>query len=87
MSDIQISIVIPVYNEEANLNALMKRLMPVMKGLGKRFEIILIDDGSRDNSLEVLKEFAKEPSVKVVELTRNYGQHAAIMAGFSVCTG
>jgi undecaprenyl-phosphate 4-deoxy-4-formamido-L-arabinose transferase len=87
MSDIQISIVIPVYNEEANLDALMKRLMPVMKGLGKRFEIILIDDGSRDNSLEVLKEFAKEPSVKVVELTRNYGQHAAIMAGFSVCTG
>ena len=87
MSKIQISVVIPVYNEEANLDALMKRLVPAMKGIGKRFEIVLIDDGSRDNSLNILREFAKEPFVKVVELTRNYGQHAAIMAGFSVSTG
>lgn len=87
MSKIQISVVIPVYNEEANLDALMKRLVPAMKGIGKRFEIVLIDDGSRDNSLNILREFAKEPFVKVVELTKNYGQHAAIMAGFSVSTG
>jgi len=87
MSDIQISVVIPVYNEEANLDALMKRLLPAMKGIQQKFEIVLIDDGSRDNSLNMLKEYAKEPFVKVVELTRNYGQHAAIMAGFSVSTG
>lgn len=87
MSKIQISVVIPVYNEEANLVALMGRLVPVMKGMGKRFEIILIDDGSKDNSLNLLREFAREPFLKVVELTRNYGQHAAIMAGFSVSAG
>ena len=84
MANVQLAVVIPVYNEEANLPVLMQRLMPVMQGLGKSFEIILIDDGSRDNSLEILKEFTRNTSVKVVELTRNYGQHAAIMAGFSI---
>lgn len=84
MSNVQLAVVIPVYNEEANLPVLMQRLMPVMLGLGKSFEIILIDDGSRDNSLEILKGFTQNSPVKVVELTRNYGQHAAIMAGFSI---
>lgn len=87
MAKVQISVVIPVYNEEANLAALMSRLIPVMKDMGKSFEIILIDDGSKDNSLKLLKEFVPNPFVKVVELTKNYGQHAAIMAGFSVVHG
>ncbi|MGV8056759.1 MAG: glycosyltransferase [Smithellaceae bacterium] len=85
-NNVQLAVVIPVYNEEKNLPLLMDRLLPVMQGLGKSFEIILIDDGSRDNSLVLLKEFAKNERVKVVELTRNYGQHAAIMAGFSICS-
>jgi undecaprenyl-phosphate 4-deoxy-4-formamido-L-arabinose transferase len=84
MGNVQLAVVIPVYNEEANLPVLMQRLMPVMQGLGKSFEIILIDDGSSDNSLEILKGFTQNPQVRVVELTRNYGQHAAIMAGFSI---
>jgi undecaprenyl-phosphate 4-deoxy-4-formamido-L-arabinose transferase len=84
MGKAQVAVVIPVYNEEANLSALMKRLMPVMQGMNKTFEIILIDDGSHDDSLEILKSFTKDEHVKVVELTRNYGQHSAIMAGFSV---
>lgn len=87
MGKVQISVVIPVYNEEANLAALMGRLIPVMTDMGRPFEIVLIDDGSRDNSLSLLKQFASHPFVKVVELTRNYGQHAAIMAGFSVVRG
>ncbi len=87
MSEISVSVVIPVYNEEANLKALMERLVPVMQALGKSFEIILVDDGSRDNSLALMQDFAAEPFVKAVELTRNYGQHSAIMAGFSVCRG
>ncbi|MEE9911115.1 MAG: glycosyltransferase [Deltaproteobacteria bacterium] len=87
MAKVQISVVIPVYNEEANLAALTDRLVPALQSMGKPFEIILIDDGSRDNSLSLLKEFASNPFVKVVELTRNYGQHAAIMAGFSVVEG
>ncbi len=84
MGNVQIAVVIPVYNEEENLPALMQRLMPVMQGLGKSFEIIFIDDGSHDQSLQILKGFTQNSPVKVVELTRNYGQHAAIMAGFSI---
>lgn len=85
--NVQVSIVVPVYNEEQNLRVLLGRLMPVMQGLGKSFEIIFIDDGSRDNSLAILNEFTENEQVKIVELTRNYGQHAAIMAGFSTCGG
>jgi undecaprenyl-phosphate 4-deoxy-4-formamido-L-arabinose transferase len=84
---IQVTIVIPVYNEEQNLPALMDRLLPVMQKSIKTFEIIFIDDGSRDNSLEILKRFTKYEQVKILELTRNYGQHAAILAGFSICSG
>ncbi len=84
MSKVELAVVIPVYNEEANLPVLMQRLMPVMQGLRKSFEIIFIDDGSRDSSLEILTGFTKNDQVKIVELTRNYGQHAAIMAGFSI---
>jgi len=82
-----ISIVVPVYNEEQNLDALIGRLRPVMQSMAKPYEIILIDDGSRDGSLEILKGFAREPHIRVVELTRNYGQHAAIMSGFSIVRG
>ena len=82
-----ISLVIPVYNEEENLHILMERIRPVMQGMGRPYEIIFIDDGSRDSSLSILKGLADEPEVKVVELVRNYGQHAAILAGFSVVRG
>ena len=82
-----ISLVIPVYNEEENLHILMERIRPVMQGMGRPYEIIFVDDGSRDSSLSILKGFANEREVKVVELVRNYGQHAAILAGFSVVTG
>ncbi|MEI7671278.1 MAG: glycosyltransferase, partial [Deltaproteobacteria bacterium] len=82
-----ISLVIPVYNEEDNLPSLMARIRPVMSGLKRPWEIILIDDGSRDGSLEILKRFTLDPEVRVVELTRNYGQHAAILAGFSIVRG
>jgi undecaprenyl-phosphate 4-deoxy-4-formamido-L-arabinose transferase len=84
MGNVQVAVVIPVYNEEENLPALMQRLMPVMLSLGKSFEIIFIDDGSHDQSLQILKEFTKNFQVRIVELTKNYGQHAAIMAGFSI---
>jgi undecaprenyl-phosphate 4-deoxy-4-formamido-L-arabinose transferase len=82
-----ISLVIPVYNEEANLSSLLERLRPVMQKMGKSYEIIFVDDGSRDNTLSILKSFLIYPEVRVVELTRNYGQHAAIFSGFSVVRG
>lgn len=85
--NVQVTVVVPVYNEEKNLAALYDRLVPVLEGIGKNFEIIFIDDGSSDESLTILKKFAAEKKIKVVELTKNYGQHAAIMAGFSVSSG
>lgn len=86
MAETEVAVVIPVYNEQDNLNEMMRRLMPVMRSLNRTFEIIFIDDGSRDSSLEILKGLTRDHAVKVVELTRNYGQHAAIMAGFSVAS-
>ena len=82
-----ISLVIPVFNEEGNLPVLMSRIRPVMSALRRPWEVILVDDGSRDRSLEILKGFTIHPEVRVVELTRNYGQHAAILAGFSIVRG
>ena len=82
-----ISVVIPVYNEEKNLPLLMDRLETVLRPLGRPYEVIFIDDGSRDRSLEILKSFVGRNGVRVLELTRNYGQHSAIMSGFSVVRG
>jgi undecaprenyl-phosphate 4-deoxy-4-formamido-L-arabinose transferase len=82
-----ISLVIPVYNEEPNLSHLIERLRSVMHKMGRNYEIIFVDDGSRDKSLSILQSFLIYPEVRVVELTRNYGQHAAIFSGFSVVQG
>ncbi len=82
-----ISIVVPVFNEEDNLEPLVKRIREVMTAMERPWELILIDDGSRDRSLEIMKGFTIYPELKVIELTRNYGQHAAIMAGFSETRG
>jgi undecaprenyl-phosphate 4-deoxy-4-formamido-L-arabinose transferase len=83
-----ITIVIPVYNEEGNVQPLFARLYPVMQKLGKPFEIIFTDDGSRDQSLNILKGFATEfPEVKVVEFNGNFGQHMAILAAFEKSAG
>jgi undecaprenyl-phosphate 4-deoxy-4-formamido-L-arabinose transferase len=83
-----VSIVIPVYNEEGNLANLFARLYPVMQGLGKPFEIIFTDDGSRDRSLAILKDLAaRHPEVRVVEFNGNFGQHMAILAAFEISRG
>ncbi len=82
-----ISVVVPVYNEEANLSLLMDRLERALTALGRPYEIVFVDDGSRDGSLGILAGFVGRPGVRVVELTRNYGQHSAIMSGFSVVRG
>ncbi len=83
-----VSIVIPVYNESANLDALWNRLNPVISGLGRGCEVIFIDDGSRDDSLDILRGLAvNDARIRVVELARNFGQHSALLAGFRNCSG
>ena len=85
----KVSIVIPVYNEEANLPRLLPRLVPVLEGMGRPWEVVFVDDGSRDRSIDFLKEAVRQHPgrVKAVELLRNAGQHMAIMAAFGETDG
>jgi undecaprenyl-phosphate 4-deoxy-4-formamido-L-arabinose transferase len=83
------SVVIPVYNESANLEHLCSRLLPVMDGLGKPYEVIFTNDGSKDDSQAILTRlYTLRPDViRVIQFARNYGQHPAIMAGFERASG
>src|SRR5437762_1546257 len=84
-----LSVVIPVYNEEQGLAALFARLYPALDELKLSYEVIFVNDGSRDRSAALLREqFAKRPDVtRVVLLNGNFGQHLAIMAGFGGVRG
>jgi undecaprenyl-phosphate 4-deoxy-4-formamido-L-arabinose transferase len=83
------SIVIPVFNEQENLPELLERSLKACRSLNVPFEIILVDDGSRDRSPDMLRAAAeKQPGeIIAVLLNRNYGQHAAVMAGFAHAKG
>jgi undecaprenyl-phosphate 4-deoxy-4-formamido-L-arabinose transferase len=85
----KLSVVIPIYNEEAGLAALFGRLYPALDALGLSYEVIFVNDGSRDRSAALLREqFAKRPDVtRVVLLNGNFGQHMAILAGFERVRG
>ncbi len=85
----QLSIVIPVYNEELNLPVLFARLYPVLDALGRRYEILFTNDGSADRSLGLLRaQHAARPDVtRVIDFNANYGQHMAIMAAFERVRG
>ena len=84
-----LSIVIPVYNEEAVLERLVARLYPVLDQLGEAFEVIFIDDGSRDRSRALLTtQFNRRPdATRILFLGGNYGQHMAVLAGFAHVRG
>jgi len=85
----QLSVVIPVYNEEQTLPLLFARLYPALDKLGVSYEILFINDGSRDRSAALLRQqFEARPDVtRVVLFSGNFGQHMAIMAGFENCRG
>ena len=89
MSPIEISVIVPVYNEEAGLSALFDRLYPALDALGTRYEVIFVNDGSHDRSAAMLREqFEKRPDVtRAILLAANTGQHMAIMAGFEHSRG
>ena len=89
MNPIELSVIVPVYNEEQGLQALFDRLYPALDKLGVSYEIVFINDGSRDRSAAILREqFQKRPDVtRVVLFNGNFGQHMAIMAGFEHCKG
>lgn len=84
----KISIVFPVYNEASNLKALYQQVKQVCAELTVDYEIIFVDDGSTDNSLEVIKGIRNNDyRVKYISLSRNFGHQNAIFAGMSYCTG
>ncbi len=89
MSTPLLSVVIPVYNEEAMLPALFARLYPALDALAIHYEVLFINDGSRDHSAALLKDqFLARPEVtRIILFNTNHGQHLAIMAGFEYCRG
>jgi undecaprenyl-phosphate 4-deoxy-4-formamido-L-arabinose transferase len=84
-----VSVIIPVYNEEAGLDRLFERLYPALDRLERAYEVIFVDDGSGDRSAAMLRaQFDRRPdTTRVILLTRNAGQHMAILAGFSHSRG
>ena len=83
-----LSVVIPVYNEEESLPRLLDELHAALAGTGLTYELVLVDDGSRDRSFEVLKAAAgTDPALHVVRFRRNFGQTAALQAGIDVARG
>jgi len=84
-----VSVVIPVFNEQGNLDELIRRCVTTCDGLDLSYEIILIDDGSKDQSVAIITTASETHRGKIVGvlLNRNYGQHAAIMAGFGHARG
>jgi undecaprenyl-phosphate 4-deoxy-4-formamido-L-arabinose transferase len=85
----EVSVVIPVYNEEAGLPALFQRLYPALDTLGTSYEVIFVDDGSRDRSVTLLTEqfHMRCDTTRTILLNSNYGQHMAILAGFNNARG
>jgi glycosyltransferase involved in cell wall biosynthesis len=83
-----ISVFLPVFNEEPNLLPLHAKLHEALRSLGRSAEIVYVDDGSSDGSLKILREIAQlDPRVRVVALRRNYGQTAAMAAGIDAAKG
>ncbi|MDX8379250.1 MAG: glycosyltransferase [Gallionella sp.] len=89
MNTTQLSVIIPVYNEELGLQTLFERLYPVLDDLGVSYEVVFINDGSRDHSAALLREqYQLRPDVtRVILFKGNFGQHMAIMAGFEQASG
>lgn len=88
----KISIIIPVYYNEENLLALYadlkEKVLNILPKYNLNYEIVMVDDGSKDNSYNMMQDIAKiDENIILVKLTRNFGEHAATLAGLSVCTG
>jgi undecaprenyl-phosphate 4-deoxy-4-formamido-L-arabinose transferase len=88
MENPDLSVVIPVFNEEENLPELVSRLKDALVALDRTYEVIFVNDGSRDKSFSILKESAEaDDRLVVIDFNRNYGQHAAVFAGFEASRG
>ena len=83
-----ISVVIPVFNEESNLLVLHERLVNVVTSISNKYELIFVNDGSKDKSLQILKELAKKnPQIKYIDFSKNFGHQLAVFAGLEHAKG
>ena len=88
MDSLQVSVVIPVFNEELVLHEFYPRLKKEAESWGKSYELLFVDDGSSDNSFELICKWKKiDSNIRVVKFTRNFGQQAAVLAGFRESRG
>lgn len=87
-STLDLSVIIPLYNEEANVEPLYDALHAVLPDLGRSYEVIFVNDGSRDRTGTILADIAaRDANIKVIDLRRNFGQTAAILAGIDHSSG
>jgi len=85
---VKISVVVPLYNEEENIDVLFRRLLAVLEALNTSYEVVCVNDGSRDNTLKNLVEYHQRyPQIKVVNLSRNFGKDIAMSAGIDYSQG
>lgn len=85
---VRISVVVPLYNEQENIDALFRRLLAVLEALNTSYDVICVNDGSRDNTLKNLVEYHQRyPQIKVVNLSRNFGKDTAMSAGIDYSQG
>jgi glycosyltransferase involved in cell wall biosynthesis len=85
---VDLSVIIPIYNEEANIAALYERLGSVIDPMGLRYEFIFINDGSRDKSLALIHTLAsRDPRVRYIDFSRNFGHQIAVTAGLDLAAG
>src|SRR6476469_6468246 len=88
MSSPTLSIVAPAYNEERNIPAFLAAMVPVLESIGETFEIIFVNDGSKDGTLGMLAAAAsQDPRIKVIGLARNFGKDIALSAGLAHASG
>lgn len=87
-ASLDLTIIVPVYNEEESVGRLVDELFPILDAMKCSFEVLVVNDGSRDHSLDVLRSAAANRNeLRVIEFRRNYGQTAALMAGFDNARG
>lgn len=85
---IDLSIIIPIYNEEGNIPSLIDRLKSVVDSMGVSYEFVFVNDGSKDRSFEMIKELSIQyPFIKYINFSRNFGHQIAVTAGLDYCTG
>lgn len=88
LEQVEITVIVPIFNEEENIMPLYSELIDALSPLNKRYEVIFIDDGSTDKSFEILSRIQKEDAnVRVIQFRRNFGQTAALSAGFHYAEG